>query len=143
MHNGLFLKGPMLNTALLGTGLLPKLTLAEVKVLELLRQNPHPNIVRYHGCLTKRDRIVGIIFDRYSKTLFERLEHNRDFNVDICMNSITSAVRHLHCLGLAHNDLIPSNIMVDESDTSFVNGYGSCQPFDNYLITAGSRGWID
>lgn len=143
MHSGLFLKGPMLHTAFLGTGLLPKLILAEVGILELLRQNRHPNIVRYHGCLIRRDRIVGIVFDRHWKTLSERIEHGRDFDADVCMSSITSAVQHLHSLGLAHNDLNPSNIMVDESDTSFVIDYGSCQPFGNDLITAGSRGWID
>lgn len=143
VHDGLFLKGPMLNTAFLGTGLLPELTLAEVNTLELLRENPHPNIIRYHGCLIKRDRIVGIVFDRHPRTLFQRLEHRRHFDIDICMSSITSAVKHLHSLGLAHNDLNPSNIMVDEFDTAVVIDLGSCQPFGNDLITAGSRGWID
>lgn len=144
IHGGLFVKGPMLNTAFQGTGLLPKLILREVEILELLMQNPHPNIGRYKGCLIERGRIVGIVFDRLSTTLYERLkEHDRDFNFDVCIDSITSAVQHLHSLGLAHNDLNPSNIMVDKSDTIFVIDYGSCQPFGYELITAGSRGWID
>ncbi|KAH9823761.1 serine/threonine-protein kinase-like protein [Teratosphaeria destructans] len=144
MHDGLYVKGPMLNTAFQGTGLLPKLTLREVEVLETLKQNPHPNIVRYMGCLVERGLVVGLVFDRLSKTLEERLkEHDRDFSIDAYMNSITSVVEHLHSLGLAHNDINPNNIMVDEVDTIFVIDYGSCQPFGFELITAGTRGWID
>jgi len=143
MRSDLYVKGPMLNTFFLGTGCLPKLTLAEVQTLELLRQNPHPSIVRYHGCLTKRDLVVGIVFDRYSETLFQRLEQQRHFDIESCMSSITSAVTHLHSVGLAHNDLNPSNVMVDGDYRAVVIDFGSCQPFGEDLITAGTHGWID
>ncbi len=33
-----------------GTGLLPKLFLAEAETLELLERNPHANLGQYHGC---------------------------------------------------------------------------------------------
>lgn len=144
IHDGLFVKPPVLNTAFLGNDLLPKLVLGEVEVLELLKKNPHTNICAYYGCLTARGRIVGLVFDRLSATLYERLEErHRDFDSDGCMDGIASVVRHLHSLGLAHNDLNPANIMVDEFDAVFVIDFGSCRPFGGELITAGSRGWVD
>lgn len=77
-------------------------------------------------------------------TLEQRLKdgmHHPD--VETCMSKITSAVSHIHTLGLAHNDLTPMNIMVDESDTPFIIDFGSCQPFGCELITAGTPGWIN
>lgn len=77
-------------------------------------------------------------------TLKHRLENGMgDFNVERCMSKIASAVGHLHLLGLAHNDLTPMNIMVDEYDTPVFIDFGSCQPFGCKLITAGTPGWID
>lgn len=137
-------KGPNLNNAFKGTGLLPQLTLQEAEVLELLSQNPHPYIVPYHGCCVARGRIVGLVFDRYPMTLQQRLEEDgRAFDGDAWADQITSAVRHLHSLGLAHNDLNPMNIMIDGADTPHVIDFGSCRPFGEDLITAGSVGWIE
>lgn len=144
IDSNVFLKRPKLHTDFIGTGLLPKLVLQEVKILELLLHSPHPNIIRYHGCLIKRGRIVGIVLDRYPMTLKQRLENGmQHFNVEKCMSNITSAVSHLHSLGLAHNDLTPMNIMIDEHDTPVIIDFGSCQPFSCELITAGTPGWVD
>ncbi|RMZ70055.1 serine threonine- kinase [Pyrenophora seminiperda CCB06] len=140
----LFLKKPKLHLDFIGTGLLPKLMLHEAETMELLLRNPHPYIVRYHGCLIKRGRIVSLVLDRLPITLQHRFEKNvQHFNVEDCMNKIKAAVQHLHSLGLAHNDLTPMNIMVDKCDDPFIIDFGSCQPFGNTLITAGTPGWID
>ncbi|KAF2106474.1 serine/threonine-protein kinase-like protein, partial [Lophiotrema nucula] len=144
IDGNVFLKGPKLHIDFIGTGLLPKLILQEVQILELLRRNPHPNVVRYHSCLIERGRVVGIVLERYPMTLKQRLENGvRGFHIERCRSEITSAVSHLHSLGLAHNDLTPTNIMIDEHDTSVIIDLGSCQPFGCKLITAGTRGWID
>ncbi|KAF2842101.1 serine/threonine-protein kinase-like protein [Patellaria atrata CBS 101060] len=144
LNSSVFMKGPGLNTVFTGTGVLPKLILQEVEIMELLTRNPHPHIVRYHGCLIRRSRIVGLVFDRYPDTLWHRLEKGaQGFNIEDCMSKITSAVHHLHSLGLAHNDLMPSNIMVDGDDIPVVIDYGSCQPFGNLLISTGTPGWVD
>jgi serine/threonine protein kinase len=140
----LFLKKPKLHLDFLGTGLLPKLMLHEAETMELLLRNPHPHIVRYHGCLIKRGRIVSLVLDRLPITLQHRLQKNaQHFDVEDCMNKIEAAVQHLHSLGLAHNDLTPMNIMVDKCDDPVIIDYGSCQPFGNTLITAGTPGWFD
>jgi serine/threonine protein kinase len=140
----LFLKRPKLHLDFLGTGLLPKLILHEAETMELLLRNPHPNIIRYHGCLIKRGRIVGLVLDRLPVTLQHRLEKNaQHFDVGNCMRKMKSAICHLHSLGRAHNDLTPMNIMIDERDNPVIIDYGSCQPFGKALITAGTPGWID
>jgi serine/threonine protein kinase len=144
IDNKVFFKGPKLNTAFLGTKLLQKLILQEANTMELLARNPHPNIVGYHGCLIKRDRIVGFVLDRYPVTLEERLKYSTEIiDTETCMSKIESAINHLHSLGLAHNDLTPMNIMVDEKDSPFLIDFGSCGPFGATLITAGTPGWID
>ncbi|KAF1835928.1 hypothetical protein BDW02DRAFT_617493 [Decorospora gaudefroyi] len=140
----LFLKRPKLHPDFLGTGLLPKLMLHEAETMELLLRNPHLHIVRYHGCLIKRGRIVSLVLDRLPITLQHRLEKNsQHFDVEDCMNKIKAAVQHLHSLGLAHNDLTPMNIMVDKCDDPVIIDYDSFQPFGNTLITAGTLGWFD
>jgi serine/threonine protein kinase len=144
LHDKFFLKTPKLNTAFEGTGLLPELVSKEIEVLELLEKNPHPHIVRYHGCLIARDLVVGLVFDRHPKTLYQRLQENDgSFDVKSCMDSITDATKHLHALGLAHNDLNPTNVMVRDDDTICVIDFGSCRPFGSHLITSGSVGWTD
>jgi serine/threonine protein kinase len=142
----LFLKRPKLNIVFIGTGLLPKLMLQEVETLELLLRTPHPNIIRYHGCLTKRGRIVGLVFDRHEMTIQQRLDSEmmRHIDVDSFMAQVESALEHLHMLGLAHNDLNPMNIMIDDrNETPYLIDFGSCRPFGCKLITAGTPGWID
>ena len=144
INENLFLKRPKLHLSFLGTGLLPKLMLQEAEIMELLLRNPHPHIVKYHGCLVKRGCIVSLVLDRLPVTLQHRLEKSaQHFDVEKCMRKLTSAVDHLHSFGLAHNDLTPSNIMVDKSDNPVIIDYGSCQPFGATLITAGTPGWID
>lgn len=81
--------------------------------------------------------------DRHLRTVFPRLEHQRRFDIDICTNSNTSAVQHLHSLGRADIDLQPSNIMVDEFVPAIDIDFGSSQPLSNDLIATGSRGWIN
>jgi serine/threonine protein kinase len=125
-------------------GVLAKLLLQEVEVMELVKERPHPHIVHYHGCIVNRGRILSIVLDRYHQTLERRREdRGRGFNADLCFKSIRSAIKHLHSLGLAHNDLNPMNIMVDREDTPFLIDFGSCRPFGASLISTGTLGWME
>lgn len=146
VDGGVFIKGPKIGSYDLfeGTDSLPNLLLQEAEILELLRQNPHPNIVRYHGSIIKRGRIVGLVLDRHPRTLRNRVKDRSEcFNTEHCLDGIKSGVSYLHTLGLAHNDLTPDNIMVCKDNTPVIIDYGSCQPFGKNLITAGTPGWID
>nr|POE86977.1 isoform 2 of mapk/mak/mrk overlapping kinase [Quercus suber] len=141
-----FLKRPKLSPEFLGPLAAPKLILQEVETLEVLAHHPHPNIIHYHGCVIRRERIVGLIFDLYDMTLKQTLDRNLipQLDVENLMTQIRSAVHHLHSLGLAHNDLNPMNIMVhDDNKTLILIDFGSCSPFGTELITAGTFEWTD
>lgn len=123
---------------------IPKITLAEVAALEMFTKVPHPNIAKYHGCITKRGRLVGIVLDKYKSTLEDRvLWDPRPFNKKLCLDQLKAAIDHVHSLGFAHNDINPNNIMLDENDTAFLIDFGSCRRIDEPLISAGTLGWME
>lgn len=144
-----YLKGPMLQNYedirirdLLPS--LPIILLGEAKILETLKEHPHPNLVEYHGCVVTRGRITGIVLTKYPTTLKRRIQEDpRPFDTAACMRQIESAIEHLHGLGLAHNDLNPSNVMVDSQDTAIVIDFGSCRAAGELLHSGGTRGWIE
>ncbi|KPM44108.1 hypothetical protein AK830_g2488 [Neonectria ditissima] len=130
---------------LVGTELMAKACLDEVDAFQRLEQHPHPNISKYHGSVLRSDRVVGIVMDRYPITLADRIleEKPKVFPWDKCLQEIESGIKHLHSLGLAHNDLNPNNVMLDDSDVAYLIDMGSCRPFGGDLITAGTVGWVD
>ena len=82
--------------------------------------------------------------DRYPITLEDRLKERTGalgFDKDSCMDGLVSAMKHIHTLGLARNDLNPENIVLDEHESPVIIDLGSCQPFGYALITAGTREW--
>ncbi|KAK3990777.1 kinase-like domain-containing protein [Cladorrhinum sp. PSN332] len=129
----------------------PSLFLSEIRILEILKKNPHPNIVTYHGVkVLERDgqqRITGLLLDKYPKGDLDSLENDKalrdSLDKNVIMNGIESAVCHLHSLGLAHNDLNPANVLIGENGEAVLVDFGSCEPFGEQLITAGTNGWID
>ncbi|KAK2055767.1 serine/threonine-protein kinase [Colletotrichum caudatum] len=129
--------------------------LAEVQICELLEHNPHPNIARYLGCQVLDGRIMGICFQRYEKTLIEAFNPQslmkRRFmttrqdlgNYSQQLDAIEAGIRHLHSLGLVHNDLNPSNIMIIE-DTWAIIDFGSCRHIGASLDGVGrTYEWYD
>jgi hypothetical protein len=126
-------------------GLVHKILLDEAEVFEFLSQHPHPNLVRYHGCLAKRGRIMGLVLDRFSTTLEMRVKKGnvRRFNIECWMAGVESAMKHLHALDMAHNDLNPTNIMLDEHDEAIIIDLGSCKRIGEKLLTGGTPGWVD
>ncbi|KAF2179157.1 hypothetical protein K469DRAFT_674859 [Zopfia rhizophila CBS 207.26] len=124
--------------------LVPRMLLEEAEVLEFLKQHPHPNLIRYHGCTANRGYITGIALDKHDVILLYRHEDvSRDLNIAACMDGIRAGVRHLHSLGLAHNDLNPMNIAVDHDDNPIILDFGSCKRFGERLLFAGTDGWVD
>ena len=121
-----------------------ELVLSEARICERLRQFPHPNIAHYFGCTVRRDRITGLCFRRYNKTLLQLVEEGTLFDREGCMAGIESGIRHLHQLGLVHNDIKPSNIMLATDDTPVIIDFDSCQPEGTKLgVKAGTIEWAD
>ncbi|KAG6054942.1 hypothetical protein E4U32_006582 [Claviceps aff. humidiphila group G2b] len=104
---------------------LSDLVLHEIEAYELLRRHPHPSIVEYRGCVVEDGRITGICLTKYKMTLGERMEVSTPFDKDRCLEGIERGIRHLHSLGIVHNDLKPSNIMLDELDRPVIIDFDS------------------
>jgi serine/threonine protein kinase len=124
----------------------PIMILEEVKALELVSQHPHPNIIRYHGCRVRRGRITAIVLDKHPYSLRDLADNKALGTLDkeAFMNALESAVRHLHSLGLAHNDINPRNILVDANGMPVLADFGSCNKIGQKLgLSRGTRGWIE
>ena len=124
--------------------LLPQMLLDEIQVLELINHYPHPNIIQYYGCRVKNGRVRGILLEKH-KTLLQHRHHNRSVRHDVaaCLSGIRAGVEHLHSIGLAHNDLNPSNILLNENDEPVIIDFGSCRRFGERLVSAGTPGWTE
>ncbi|KAK1818779.1 hypothetical protein LTR12_006829 [Friedmanniomyces endolithicus] len=125
------------------TRMIPRLLLEEARILESLKPFPHPNLVRYHGCMSKRGRIVGIALEKHDIILQSRLEDDpRELDVATYIDSIRAGVAHLHFLGYAHNDLNPMNIALDKNDQPVILDFGSCRKFSDTVVV-GRYPWLD
>ena len=126
--------------------------LREAQVYEKLRSSPHDNVVQYIGCEVKNGRISGLCLPRYKQSLMQRLNPGslgkRAFanscsgNLDQgwCQKiseGIRAGLNNLHSLGLVHNDLNPSNILLDDQDIPRIVDFGSCRPEGESLTNVG------
>ncbi|KAL3463482.1 hypothetical protein BJX64DRAFT_287231 [Aspergillus heterothallicus] len=128
--------------------------LAETLVLETIagpnaQVSPHPNIIRYHGCRVNRGYITGIILQRLEYTLHKYVAQPgfRTLDKKGFVARLRSAVDYLHSLGLAHNDINPSNIMVSETPDGqpepVLIDFGSCGPIGLEVWSLGTPGWFE
>jgi serine/threonine protein kinase len=135
----------------------------DVEACELLRKHPHPNIAAYHGCLETRGRVSGLCFERYTSTLAEKVNPEHLNKLHFVSNGrplvdqasmrqalagIREGIRHLHSLGLVHNDITPANIMLKEDDTWVIIDFDSCRTVGEALRsesggTKRTYGWHD
>ncbi|KAL6823967.1 hypothetical protein V8C40DRAFT_246959 [Trichoderma camerunense] len=115
--------------------------LHEATIWEILNKSPHPNIARFLGCIIKDGRLTGLCFVKYPMNLFEAAASSNSLDIQRCLQGIENGVRHLHGLGFIHNDLNPSNIMMD-GDTPVIIDLDSCQREGAKLgLKAGTIGW--
>jgi serine/threonine protein kinase len=131
--------------------------LQELQVCEKLKLQPHPNIAEYIGCEVNDGKISGIGFKQYKESLQQRLNpghlNKRAFARSVCLDEewcsciiggIKNGLKHLHSLGLVHNDITPSNIMLDERDRAIIIDFGSCRRIGESLKGVGrTYEWYD
>ena len=123
----------------------------ELEVCEVLRRHPHANITTYYGCRQENGRATGLCFKRYEDTLFRKVnpewlnknmfrasahEHVDD-SLKENFHGILEGIKHLHSLGLVHNDINPSNIMLDEHGIPVIIDFGSCRKTGESLENSG------
>lgn len=142
-----YLKAPKLGHYQDGSDDLAARLLHEARIYEKLLRNPHPNLGNYLGCVVKAGRVVRLALKSYNKTLHERLqrETRQDFGPQqrrACMDQVEAAVAHLHSLGLAHNDISPTNIMFDDDGQAVLIDLDACAPQGTPLVKGGwTTGW--
>lgn len=109
--------------------------LNEASVLEKLRGHPHPNIAQYFGCVVRDGRITQICLKRYQCSLADYVERplSQQQRREI-FEGVADAVKHLHSLGLAHNDICPHNVCVDGDGSPKIVDFDSCLPFGEKLL---------
>lgn len=109
--------------------------LNEIKILERLRGNPHPNIVAFHGCVVKDGRITHLCLQRHPSNLVDVVTAGlTDTQYTKLRNGIEKGLQHLHSLGLAHNDVNEWNICVDSRGEAIIIDFDSCSPFGERLF---------
>lgn len=59
------------------------------------------------------------------------------------MDALEAAVSHIHSMGLAHNDINPDNIMIDDDELPVLIDFGSCALFGQPLQSLGTEGWYE
>ncbi|KAF7293255.1 Protein kinase domain-containing protein [Mycena chlorophos] len=116
--------------------------LRELKVLELLKKHPHPNICRYYGYLPTADGqyVGGICLQRLECTLQEAMERGDHFPATF-LEPIGAALEHLHSLGYAHNDINPRNVMLSEAGEPVLVDFDSAVKLGDKLEKGKTPEW--
>lgn len=147
----IYIKRPSL-LAYVDGNLEPQIT-REIEMCELLRRHPHPNIAMYFGCDATDGRVSGLCFKRYPSTLLEAvnprglgkegfLASGRELVTDELRKSldgVMAGMKHLHSLGIVHNDINPANIMLDAGGTLVLIDFGSSRHIGESLGGTGAK----
>lgn len=116
--------------------------LQEARICEILKQNPHPNVVTYFGVIEENNRLTGLCFAKYPATLAQRLADGNIARPELVLQGIKRGIAHLHKLGLIHNDINPRNIMMTSDDNPVIIDFDSCRETGSILgIKGGTEGW--
>ncbi|KAF8955117.1 kinase-like domain-containing protein [Flammula alnicola] len=120
--------------------------LAEVAIYELISKNPHPNVCTYHGCIRAEDRVMGLCIQKYTCSLSDVI-HGRipedqcpPIDADSIISGIETGLDHIHSLGLVHDDISPSNIMLDDAGNSIIIDFNTCVAIGAPSV-GGTPGW--
>lgn len=116
--------------------------LHEATALESLRHHPHPNLVEYLGCVIKDGRITQICLKKYEGNLQDHTRPLSEEQREEIFDGVVSAVKHLHSLGLAHNDIGPQNVCLDSAGHPVIVDFDACLPFGEELLKGvGAEKW--
>ncbi|KAF8593061.1 hypothetical protein BDV93DRAFT_395692, partial [Ceratobasidium sp. AG-I] len=93
-----------------------------------LRSYPHPNLVECRGYICEGGYITALCLKKYKIGLDQAMKSSMNLNYNTVVEDARNGTNHLHSLGLVHNDISPSSIMVDENDRGVLVGFESCRP---------------
>lgn len=136
-----YLKSPTFTyeDGLLGCTFVADCLLNEATALEKLRKHPHPNIAKYHGCVVKDGRVTQLCLERYPRSLAAAEPDLSEREVDHILQGVAAGMKHLHDLGLAHNDICLENVCLQDDGIPVLVDFDSCLSFGEKLMkgTAG------
>jgi serine/threonine protein kinase len=116
--------------------------LAEAEICQILISHPHRNVAEYQGCVVNGGRVKGLCFTKYPMTHSKKLRGGESFDHDQCVREIADGIRHLHLLGIIHNDINPFNIMLDDQNTVRIIDLDSAKWEKQELCCKkGTEGW--
>jgi serine/threonine protein kinase len=155
-----YVKTPNLSAFEGGEGLALSV-LEEVKTCELIHDNPHTNLAAYYGCILRGDRIVGLCFRRYPRSLMDMVNPG-SLNKTMFMNAeelkpiraraaryiplLEDGLRHIHSLKRIHNDFNPNNILITDDDIPVISDFDSSTAPGSDLTRARvkrTHGWFN
>lgn len=80
----------------------------------------------------------------YDMGLREALRDGKIVDQKRFLDGPESALRHLHSIGWAHNDVNPGNIMVSDAGEAILVDFGSCRKIgDKMGPSRGTPGWSE
>ncbi|KAK3394223.1 hypothetical protein B0H63DRAFT_491736 [Podospora didyma] len=100
------------------------LVLNEIATCEVIKDQPHPNIATYSGCVASGGRVTGLCFKRYPETLMAKVNPGH-LNKSMLIMSEDRGHPASARLGIAHSDLNPANVMITEDDAPVIIDFDS------------------
>jgi hypothetical protein len=118
----------------------------EAKIYEILKHHPHPNICVYYGCVRDGDHFTALCLKKYRRSLRDAIQNGDGaFEPRTVLDGISKGLHFLHdTLGIAHNDINPSNIMLDDQGNAVIIDFDSCIPIGQEIgyRKGGTFGWM-
>jgi serine/threonine protein kinase len=129
--------------------IIPKVLLVENKgferfqlSLQILQHLQHPGIVRLHEVI-KDALFYYVVLEYCPGALRRHISRRRKLELPEAKRlfiEILAAVAYVHSQNVAHRDLKPGNILLDDSSAAKVNDFGFAAILDNHGQCAGSVG---
>ena len=119
--------------------------LREAEMYEIIKQYPHPNICHYYGCIRNGQDLTAICLRKYKCSLRDAVRGGAPVDRDVIVSGIAKGLQFLHdTIGLVHNDINPSNIMLDDQGHPVIIDFDSCAPIGQDMDgrKTGTFGWV-
>lgn len=103
-----------------------------LKVVKYLKHNRHPNVVKIYDIFTTKEKVYIFmeITDGSFKTAIKG-NSSDEATVRKWANNIADGILFLHSNGIAHQNILPENVLVDSQGTLKLAGFSmACMTFD-------------
>jgi serine/threonine protein kinase len=142
-----------------GADNLARQVLRELETCESIHRSPHTNLATYYGCSLAGNRIAELCFKRYPADLMTVVNPghlNKSMLIEAAgrrsareqavgfLGAMEDGIRHLHRLGIIHNDVNPANILISGDGVPVVCDFdSSAGTGDDISLVKRTQGWYD